>query len=66
MDVSKQLYCRMEQAMCVSESQNVQKVIERDCLLIKEKVLPRIKNRSGLGYERRSYVNDVIVKSRAI
>lgn len=52
--------------MCVSESQNVQKVIERDCLLIKEKVLPRIKNRSGLGYERRSYVNDVIVKSRAI
>lgn len=62
MEVSKQLHCRTEQVMCNSESQNVQKVIERDFLVIKEKVLPRIKSRSSLSYESRSFMNNVLVK----
>lgn len=40
MEVSKQLHWRIEQVMCDSESQNVQKVIERDFLIIKEKSFP--------------------------
>lgn len=48
--------------MCDSESHNVQKVIERDFLIIKKKVLPRIKSRSGLSYASRSSMNNVIVK----
>lgn len=48
--------------MFFSESQNVQKAIERDLLLMKKKVLPTIKNRSELGCESKSYENAVIVK----
>lgn len=61
MEVSKQ-HCRMEQIICDSESPNVQKAIERDLLIIKEKFFPRIKSRSGLSYESRSSMNNVIVK----